>query len=128
MSNTTAQSLVDDGCIKKINPNFYEVQSGSNLYQVTVLGSQKAIWCDAGSCLGFRFKQDCKHCQAVKIFDDLDVEAIVPTKEMRNAINNLDTKPSDKAIKKKSSKKPKKVKPDQVEIPESRWVRTKDYA
>ncbi|NIQ17013.1 MAG: hypothetical protein GTO02_22305 [Candidatus Dadabacteria bacterium] len=123
MASTTARSLVNDGCITKINDNVYEVQSGSNCYSVSVL--KGSIWCDAGSCMGFRFRQDCKHCKAVAIFDDLDVEPIVPTKSMREAISNNRTHVPNKP--KKAKKKPKQ-KPDQVEtIPESRWVRARDY-
>jgi len=122
MASSTANSLVKDGMITKINSNVYEVQSGTKCYPVCVL--KDSIWCDAGSCMGFRFRQDCKHCKAVAIFADLDVEPIVPTKAMREAI--LKNKTVAKPVKK--AKKTKKAKPDQVEtISESQWVRARDY-
>lgn len=125
MASSTAQSLANGNCITKVNENIYEVQSGSKCYSVSVL--KDSIWCDAGSCMGFRFRQDCKHCQAVKIFDDLDCEPIVPTKSMRESINKTPSVVKVIGKSKRKAKRVTKTKPDQVKIPESSWIRAKDY-
>lgn len=87
-TKTKAQQLVNDGSVSKIDETTYEVKgSGSSDYEVTLAenNGSNVVWCDAGSCLGFRYHQDCKHCEAVKIFAGVDAEAIVPARDLRMA-------------------------------------------